>query len=333
MAKASIIGARGYLGRELVRLLLNHPNVDTVVPASRSVVGQSVGAALPALGHRTDVLFVDPDDPEVLDSDVVFFATPGGEAARLAPRHQQAGALCIDLSRDHRLQALQGGSPWTYGWADVHPVPRGAKNVANPGCYPTASILALAPALQNGLVGPGPVIVDGKSGVSGAGVNPAPHLHYPEMNESVTAYKVLGHDHTAEIRGAAANLAGSDHPIRFTPHLVPQTRGLLATVYAPAADGVTAETLRTAYDSTYAGSAFVRFAAEANTGNVRAGNFADVAVDLDPETNLIVARGAIDNLLKGGSGTAVQNMNTALGWDAGLGLDAGRPTPVMEATA
>lgn len=333
MAKASIIGARGYLGRELVRLLLSHPNVDTVVPASTSVAGRSVGEVLPTLAHRRDVSFVATDHPDVLDSDVVFFATPGGEAARLTERHAEAGALCIDLSRDHRLQALRGEAPWTYGWADVHPVPAGATHVANPGCYPTASVLAIAPALQAGLVGDGPLIVDGKSGVSGAGVNPQPHLHYPEMNESVTAYKVLGHDHTHEIRAAAAGLSGTDRPVRFTPHLVPMTRGLQATVYVPAADGLTAGALRDAYEAFYADSAFVRLAAEANTGNVRDGNFADVAVDLDPETGLIVARGAIDNLLKGGSGTAVQNMNTALGWAPGLGLGAPGRVATLEVDA
>ncbi len=334
MAKASIVGARGYLGRELVRLLLNHPRIESVVPASRSVAGQSVGAVLPALGHRTDVAFVDPDDAAVTDADVVFLATPGGEAARLAPALTEAGCTVVDLSRDHRLQALAGEAPWTYGWADVAPVPAGSTHVANPGCYPTAAVLALAPALQAGLVAAGPLIIDGKSGVSGAGVAPQPHLHYPEMNESVTAYKVLGHDHTHEIRAAATNLSGQDRPVRFTPHLVPQTRGLLATVYAPAADGVTAEDLEATYARAYAGSAFVRLAGEANTGHVRGGNFADVAVDLDPETGLLVARCAIDNLVKGGSGTAVQNMNTALGWDARLGLDAGpAPAAVVEVAA
>ena len=333
MAKASIIGARGYLGRELLRLLLSHPNIDAVVPASTSVAGRTVGEVLPTLAHRRDVRFVGTDHPDVLDSDVVFFATPGGEAARLVGRHAAAGALCIDLSRDHRLQALRGEAPWTYGWADVQPVRRGATHVANPGCYPTASVLAVAPALQAGLVGPGPLIVDGKSGVSGAGVEPRPDLHYPEMNESVRAYKVLGHDHTHEIRAAAAGLSGTDRPVRFTPHLVPQTRGLLATVYAPAAGGLTTDALRAAYESFYADSPFVRFAAEANTGNVRDGNYADVAVDLDPETNLIVARGAIDNLLKGGSGTAVQNMNTALGWAPGLGLGAPAPPSMVEVDA
>ena len=320
MAKASIIGARGYLGRELIRILLDHPNVDMVVPASRSNAGTLVGNEIPSLGHVRTLEFVDTDHPDVLDSDVVFLATPAGEAAGFAARHSETGATIIDLSRDHRLQALRGEAPWSYGWADIAPVARGATHIANPGCYPTATMLAIAPALKAGMVGPGNLIVDGKSAVSGAGVNPQPHLHYPEMNESVTAYKVLGHDHTHEIRAASKQMGATDHPVRFTPHLVPQTRGLLATAYLPAAAGIDADKLRETYEAAYAQSAFVRVSSEANTGHVRGSNHAVVAVDYDPETNLIVARGAIDNLLKGGSGTAVQNMNTALGWSPGLGL-------------
>ncbi len=323
MAKASIIGARGYLGRELIRILLDHPNVDTIVPASRSNAGTLVGDEIPSLGHVRTLKFVDHDHQDVLDSDIVFLATPAGEAAAFAARHREAGATVVDLSRDHRLQALRGEAPWTYGWADIAPVAKGATHIANPGCYPTASMLALAPALKAGLVGPGAIIVDGKSGVSGAGVNPQPHLHYPEMNESVTAYKVLGHDHTHEIRAASTKIAGTDRPVRFTPHLVPQTRGLLATVYAPATSGTTAERLKETYASAYADSAFVRMAGEANTGHVRGSNHAVVAVDHDPETGLIIARGAIDNLLKGGSGIAVQNMNSAKGWKSNLGLGGG----------
>lgn len=318
MVDVSVIGARGYLGRELVRILLQHPEVDAVVPVSSSAAGQPLGDHVRSL-RRSGLTFTTADDSKALDADVAMLATPGGVAAKAAAAHLEHGAKAvIDLSRDHRAEALTGGE-WTYGLADVWPVEQGTSKIANPGCYPTASLLAIGPALQAGLVAPGPIIVDGKSGVSGAGVSPQPHLHYPEMNESVSAYKVLGHDHTAEIAGACDRMDGSKHAVRFTPHLVPQTRGLLATVYAPATD-VDPDGLKAAYEKAYADSRFVSFVDEASTGHVRGGNTAEVAVDVDPDTGLIVARGAIDNLLKGGSGTAVQNMNDTLGLPTAMGL-------------
>ncbi len=317
MVKTTVIGARGYLGRELVRLLAGHPDVDSVHVTSTSQVGSSYGESVPSLAH-VDLTFEAPDASAPLEADVLFLATPGGEAAAWTKTYEEAGVKhVIDLSRDHRHHGIDESDGWVYGLADVAPVQKGAKRIANPGCYPTASLLALAPALQGGFIGEGPIIVDGKSGVSGAGVGIRGDLHYPEMNESVRAYKVLGHDHTAEIAGMATRLSGSARKVRFTPHLVPQTRGLLSTVYAPLAktDG-----LEEAYHAAYADSPFVSFVSEANTGHIKGSNLAQVAVTADPDTGLMVARGAIDNLCKGGSGTAIQNMNDALGLPSHLGL-------------
>ncbi|HEX2065669.1 MAG TPA: N-acetyl-gamma-glutamyl-phosphate reductase [Candidatus Thermoplasmatota archaeon] len=327
MVDVAVVGARGYLGRELVRWLLHHPKVGAIAPVTSGEPGRPYGESVPAFRHRTDLVLAGPGAAQ--DADVVFLATDAEEAARhaalLAEDH-----LVVDLSRAHRAQALEGRAGWAYGLSEFLPVPRGARRIANPGCYPTATLLAAAPALKSGLATPGPLISDGKSGVSGAGATPRDDLHYPEAHDAVRAYKVLQHDHLGEIRGAAARIEGNaqaaQRPVRFTPHLVPMNRGLLATVYLPVAPGAEAA-LKAAYAQAYADSPFVRTVAEPDTAHVRGSNYADVAVDVDAASGLMVARCAIDNLVKGGSGAAIQNMNLALGWNPALGLDrvAGGP--------
>lgn len=319
MVETAILGARGYLGRELVRILLSHPHVDALRLVTSGEAGKPYGEAVPAFRHRADLKLVGPEAAQ--GADVVFLATDAEEARKHLPSLGR-DQLVIDLSRAHRAEALAGGSPWVYGMSELFPVPKGAKRIANPGCYPTATMLAAAPALRAGLAAPGVLISDGKSGVSGAGATPRGDLHYPEANEAVRAYKVLGHDHLGEIRAAAALLEGkaaAPRPVRFTPHLVPQNRGLLATVYLPTT-ATDAAAVKEAYKAAYRDAPFVRVVAEPDTGHVRGSNFADVAVDLDADSGLLVARGAIDNLVKGGSGTAVQNMNLSLGLPATTGL-------------
>lgn len=329
MTEACVIGARGYLGRETVRILCGHPDIETIRPVSRSETGKPFGAAVPAFRHRDDLRFAPAEAAH--DADVVFLATPGGKAKEYVA-DAPAGQRVIDLSRDHRLQAMtdRADGGWHYGLADLHPADAETRRIANPGCYPTASLLAAAPALQQGLVGDGPIIADGKSGASGAGVSPSQAMHYPEANEAVRAYKVDGHDHQEEIEQAAADLDGAQdparsrprRPVRFTPHLVPQTRGLLSTVYLPAHPDATSDQLQEAYEETYAEAPFVHMVEEPDTGHVRGSNHAEVAVHLDSHAGLLVARCAIDNLQKGGSGTAVQNMNDALGFPTTRGLEA-----------
>lgn len=332
MIHVAVIGARGYLGRECIRILLNHPHVAELTPVSSSEAGKPYGDLV--TGFRGQPLvFAASQDPKVAAADVLFLATDAEEAKKAvaAARPEQ---LIIDLSRAHRHDALSGilaggaKSAWSYGQPDLLPVTKGAKRIANPGCYPTATMLAAAPALQAGLAGDGVLISDGKSGVSGAGATPRSDLHFPEANESVRAYKVLGHDHLGEIKLAAAAVEGAlrakaghtARAVRFTPHLVPQNRGLLATVYLPLKAGVSAEQVKAAYAAHYAKTPLVHLVAEADTANVRGSNRAEVAVDVDVEAGLIVARCAIDNLVKGGSGNAVQNMNAALGYEPLLGL-------------
>lgn len=330
MVNVAVIGARGYLGRECIRILLNHPKVQSITPVSSSEAGKPYGELVPGFRGR-DLTFVPASDPKVAAADVLFLATDAEEAKK-AVANAKPGQLVIDLSRAHRHAAFQAGSAWAYGQPELLPVKKGHKRVANPGCYPTATMLAAAPALKAGLTAPGVLIADGISGVSGAGATPRADLHFPEANESVRAYKVLGHDHLGEIRLVAGAIEGTlphglkdgekngMRPVRFTPHLVPQNRGLLATVYLPLKAGVTADQVKAAYAAHYKGSAFVHVVPEADTGSVRGSNRAEVAVDVDTDSGLIVARCAIDNLVKGGSGNAVQNMNMALGLEPTLGL-------------
>ncbi|HJQ93993.1 MAG TPA: N-acetyl-gamma-glutamyl-phosphate reductase [Candidatus Thermoplasmatota archaeon] len=320
MVNVVVIGARGYLGRECIRILLNHPKVQSVTPVSGSGAGKPYGDLVPGFRGR-DLTFVAASDAKVTAADVLFLATDA-EEARKAVAAARPDQLVIDLSRAHRHAAFEKGTAWTYGQPELLPVPKGHKRVANPGCYPTATMLAAAPALKGKLAADGVLISDGISGVSGAGATPRGDLHFPEANESVRAYKVLGHDHLGEIRDVAQAVekGGNARAVRFTPHLVPQNRGLLATVYLPLRPGVTAEQVKAAYAAAYADTPFVHLVAEADTGAVRGSNRAEVAVDVDLEAGLIVARCAIDNLVKGGSGNAVQNMNAALGFEPSLGL-------------
>ncbi|MFA5944409.1 MAG: N-acetyl-gamma-glutamyl-phosphate reductase [Candidatus Thermoplasmatota archaeon] len=326
MVNVAVIGARGYLGRECIRILLNHPKVQSITPVSGSEAGKPYGDLVPGFRGR-DLSFVAASDPKVGAADVLFLATDA-EEARKAVAAARPDQLVIDLSRAHRHEAFTRGSVWSYGQPEILPVTKGVKRIANPGCYPTATMLAASPALKGKLVADGVLISDGKSGVSGAGATPRGDLHFPEANEAVRAYKVLGHDHLGEIRDAAGAVeaqagthkAGGPRPVRFTPHLVPLNRGLLATVYLPLKAGVTAEQVKAAYAAAYAKTPFIHLVAEADTGSVRGSNRAEVAVDVDVEAGLIVARCAIDNLVKGGSGNAVQNMNVALGFEPTLGL-------------
>ncbi|HUR61263.1 MAG TPA: N-acetyl-gamma-glutamyl-phosphate reductase [Candidatus Thermoplasmatota archaeon] len=328
MVDVAVIGARGYLGRELLRWLLLHPKVASIAPITSGETGRPYGDSVPAFRHRTDLTMKGPEAAR--DADVVFLATDGEDARHHVAALQDA-PLIVDLSRAHRAQALEGRDGWVYGLSEFLPVAKGTRRIANPGCYPTATLIAAGPALKAGLATAGPLISDGKSGVSGAGATPRPDLHYAEAHDAVRAYKVLGHDHLGEIRGAAARIEGKAaaspqaRPVRFTPHLVPMNRGLLATVYLPVSAG--SEEVKAAYAKQYAATPFVRAVTEPDTSHVRGSNFADVAVDVDPASGLLVARCAIDNLVKGGSGAAIQNMNLALGHAPTLGLDrvAGGP--------
>ena len=324
--RVAVAGATGYTGQELLRLLSRHPGV-TITAATSS--GATAARKLPALGH----LFkgeITPLDPASLaqDADVVFLALPDKAAAELAPALVDAGVRVIDLSGAFRLRDDAQRARW---YPETHALPRGlaygltelerpsveaAQMVANPGCYPTAALLALRPLVSAGLLVSGAdIVVDAKSGVSGAGKTPSERTHFSEVHGSVAAYGVFGHRHGAEIE------QGVGGQVNFVPHLVPLDRGILSTIYARVAPGTSEDSLASVYERTYAREPFIRLVGSAlpEIKHVTHTNFCDIGWRVDPSGRAVVVS-VIDNLLKGASGQAVQNMNVMLGLDQTTGL-------------
>ncbi len=332
MTTVGIINVTGYAGLELARILLRHPAVRLVSVTGRSQAGQRLDHVFPFLD--TDLVIADALEPV----DLAFSAMPHKASAEVVAPLVQAGVPVIDLSADFRLRDVAVYEEWyqvahpapgllpraVYGLPELHrDAIRNADVVASPGCYPTAAILAMAPAVRHGLVGPGGIIVDAKSGVSGAGRGLALNVHYSEINENLHAYALGGHRHHPEISGELSHLRGQDLPVTFVPHLVPMTRGILATCYATLAPGVTAAQVQEAYATDYGAEPFVRITGQAPETKWTAGtNLAMVQPVVDQRTGRLIAMGAIDNLVKGAAGQAVQAMNLRLGLDETTGLTA-----------
>ncbi len=331
--RVAIVGVTGYAGGELARILLRHPEVDLVAAVSRSHHGEPLRDVQPHLHGAPAALLVGGD---VGDADVVITALPAGEAARQAPAWLAEGRALIDVGSDFRLHDPAAYERW-YGF--THPSPDllaeavyglteyargnlpGARIVANPGCYPTASLLALAPAVRAGLIGDD-IIVDAKSGVSGAGHNVDEAYLYGTMDGSVRAYGVPRHRHTPEIAQELASIGGGSPRLTFTPHLIPMTRGLLATCYAPLRDGVTARQVAEAYESAYAAEPFVRVTRSfPQTKAALGSNWCLVHAVVDEANGRLVALAALDNLVKGAAGSAVQNLNAMRGYPETCGLE------------
>ncbi|HEV2249738.1 MAG TPA: N-acetyl-gamma-glutamyl-phosphate reductase [Candidatus Limnocylindria bacterium] len=332
--RVAIVGATGYAGGELARLLLRHPGARIVAAVARGHQGEPLRAALPHLHDAPESLRIGSD---VADAEVVFTALPAGEAAKLAPQWLAAGRRIVDIGSDFRLKDPAAYVQW-YGY--THPAPEllaesvygltelaraalpTARVVANPGCYPTASILALAPAAAAKLIGPD-IVVDAKSGVSGAGHVVDDAYLYGTVDESVRAYGVPTHRHQPEIAQELAGLAGTSPKLTFAPHLIPMTRGLIATCYAPLRDGVTAAQVREAYLSRYADEAFVRVTPSFPPTKATLGsNWCLVHAVVDEDNRRLVAIGVLDNLVKGAAGQAVQNFNVMCGFPETQGLEA-----------
>jgi len=328
--RVAVAGATGYAGQELLRLLARHPAVS-IVAATKSGKSEtaSIERSLPALAHLWNGA-ITPLDVEALktEADVVFLALPDTAAAELAPALVDAGVRVVDLSGAFRLRDAAARTKW---YPETHRMPAGvayglterergavarAQFVSNPGCYPTATLLALAPLVEAGLLLPqSDVIVDAKSGVSGAGKTPSERTHFSECHGSLSAYGVFGHRHGAEIE------QGVGRQVTFTPHLVPLDRGILSTIYVRVAPGTTDEQLADVYGRAYAGATFVRLTGSALPAikQVAHTNFCDIGWRVDPSGRAILVS-VIDNLLKGASGQAVQNMNVMLGVDERVGL-------------
>ena len=324
-----------------MRWLTHHPGVDVVHVTAFREQGRPLADVFPNLRGFGDHTLNGAGWREMArDSDVVFLALPHGAAIEAVPALLEAGARVIDLGADFRLKdpavyarwyGSDHGAPGFLGEA-VYGLPeinrealRGARLVANPGCYPTAAALALLPLLASGRVR-GPVIVDAKSGVSGAGRNPSAATHFSEVNENVKPYSLGRHRHGPEMEQTFAE-AGTPISVYFAPHLAPMTRGILATCYATLSDALAEEELLGIYRDAYRGEPFVRVLGEAlpQTKATLGSNFCDVAVRVDPERGLAVAVSAIDNLVKGAAGQAIQNMNLMFGlpetdglWAAGM---------------
>jgi N-acetyl-gamma-glutamyl-phosphate reductase len=324
--RVAVAGATGYTGQELLRILSRHPNV-TITAATSS--GATAARKLPALGH----LFkgeITPLDPASLaqDVDVVFLALPDKAAAELAPMLVDAGVRVIDLSGAFRLRDDAQRARWypetqalprglAYGLTELErPSVEAAQMVANPGCYPTAALLALRPLVSAGiLVSGADIVVDAKSGVSGAGKTPSERTHFSEVHGSVAAYGVFGHRHGAEIE------QGVGGQVNFVPHLMPLDRGILSTIYVRLAPGTTEDSVASVYERTYAGEPFIRLMGSAlpEIKHVAHTNFCDIGWRVDPSGRAVLVS-VIDNLLKGASGQAVQNMNVMMGLDETSGL-------------
>ena len=326
VTRVAVAGATGYTGQELLRILARHPHVSIVAATSS---GSSASRTLPAL-NRIWTGTITPLDPDLImrEADVVFLALPDTAAAELAPKFADAGVKVIDLSGALRLRGDALRAKW---YPETHSLPDGlayglteyardevrqARVVANPGCYPTAALLALKPLADAGLLLPGAdVIVDAKSGVSGAGKTPSERTHFAEVHGSFSAYGVLNHRHGAESEQGL----GSD--ITFTPHLLPIDRGILETIYVRVAPGTTDEAIADVYSARYANDTFVRVTGSAlpEIKHVAHTNFCDIGWRVNASGRVVIVS-AIDNLVKGASGQAVQNMNVMLGVPETAGL-------------
>lgn len=336
--KVGIVGATGYAGAELVRLITTHPQAEVVAISSVSFLGQKLSDVYPSYKYLNDMVCEEQSDV-VEKSDVVFAALPHGLSQELGAECIKKGKAFIDLGADFRLESEDEYEQWYQGKfldKDLHKeavygLPeffrdkiKGKKLVANPGCYTTCSPLAIAPVIVNKLVETKGIICDCKSGVTGAGRKPTQGNHFPELNEGFHAYKVASHRHTPEIEQTLSKLSGEDVTITFVPHLLPVNRGILATVYADVKEGVTYEQIRNAYAEYYKDEYFVRLLDEgkcADIHNVRYSNFCDISIHFDKRANKLIACGAIDNMVKGAAGQAIQNMNIIFGLDEKTGLE------------
>mgnify|MGYP000851474696 FL=1 len=337
--KVSIIGASGYAGEELIRLLHGHPHAEIVHLTSERHTGEKISKLYPHLTHIYDNILDSMEDVRRIaeDSDVLFIALPHGHAMKLVKAIAGLPVHIIDLGADYRFADTSVYESWyhvphtdpeaerVYGLAELYrDAIRGAHLIGNAGCYTTASILALTPLVQKHLVQMDSILVDAVSGVSGAGRTPKESTHFPEFYDSFTAYGAVSHRHTPEIEQALSEQAGEPVTINFTPHLAPIARGILATCYARLADGVTEEDVDAAFAAQYADEFFIRLlgrGAYPSTKYVRGTNYCDIAWHIDPRTHRVIVFSAIDNLVKGAAGQAIHNMNIALGLDERTGLD------------
>jgi N-acetyl-gamma-glutamyl-phosphate reductase len=344
MIRVVVTGASGYMGAELLRLLLIHPKVQVAGVTSERLAGERLDTCFPHFRGLTALTFQGLSPERVAENaDVVFLALPHMESQRLVPMLRRRGRKVIDLSADYRLTDASAYAVWykaphtdpaglaeaVYGLPELHrKAIGGAGLVASAGCYPVGAVLAVAPLLKLGLGRPEGIVIDAKSGVTGAGAQGRkvdPMYLYTEANENLQAYAVATHRHTPEIEQELSVLVGQPVTVAFTPHLIPLNRGLFTTASVPLAKAATTRELLACYSEFYAGEPFVRVLPEGVLPTTRAvvgSNFCDVAVVADPRTHRAVCLSAIDNLGKGGAANGVQNLDLMFGWDERTGLEA-----------
>lgn len=338
--RVGIIGASGYGGIQLVRLLLEHPQVELTYLAGHSSAGKPYTDLYPHLTHRVNLMVEPIDLTAIADRcDVVFLGLPNGLACDMGPELLAKGCKVLDLSADYRFRNLQTYTEWykkdrqdqainsqaVYGLPELYrEAIKEAQLIGCPGCYPTASLLALSPLLKQGLIVPETTIIDAKSGTSGGGREAKVNMLLAEAEGSLGAYGVAKHRHTPEIEQIASDLAGTDLQVQFTPHLIPMVRGILATVYATLRDpGLVRDDLITIYSAFYRASPFVKILPHGvypQTKWAWGTNLCYIGIEVDPRTSRVIVLSAIDNLVKGQAGQAVQCLNLMMGWEESLGL-------------
>lgn len=335
MIEVGIVGGSGYGAIELVRLLQHHPLTNIKYVFSHSKEGQLVGETFPHLSQLQ--LKFSALNPSTVSCDIIFFATPSNVSKHLIPDLLDKGIKVIDLSGDFRIKDKNTYKAYyheypaedkylkqaVYGlceWMDEHQAPT---LIANPGCFPTATLLALAPLVKNHLIDTKNIIVDAKTGVSGAGRSTHLYTHFPELNENFKAYGVGKHKHLPEMNQFLSNISNQEINIRFTPHLVPMNRGILSTCYVTFKDKVTEAAIHELYQTHYANKPFVRIRESSNypsTKEVQGSNYCDIGIYVDEASQTGIIISVIDNLVKGASGQAIQNMNRLFGLEEQTGL-------------
>lgn len=346
MIKVSILGGSGYTGIELLRILSVHPEVKITAVTSRQYKGESIAKVFPSLDGFIEGIFIDPSNPKAIkDTDIIFSCLPHSASMEFIPSIINADKRVIDLSADFRLRDNSVYKKWygeehtakgllkkaVYGLPEIYRSKiKGAQLVANPGCYPTSAILGLLPLIKNKLIHNDTIIIDSKSGVSGAGREAKLETSFVEVNEGFKAYKIGEHRHTPEIEQCLSQIAGKDIRVSFSPHLLPVNRGILSTIYAslkgsrrvPSGRGQGSRILE-AYKKFYNSEPFVRIMNEGalpNISQVKGSNFCDIGIKVDERTCRVIIVSVIDNLVKGASGQAVQNMNIMCGLKEETGL-------------
>jgi len=335
-----IVGASGYGGVQLVRLLMDHPEVELVYLGGENSIGRSLGDLYPHLAHTAN-LPIEAVEPEIIAQrcEVVFLSLPDGLACKIAPTLLEKGCKVLDLSADYRFSDLATYTNWygiersdrstavtaVYGLPELYRDRIAeAQLIGCPGCYPTASLLALSPLLKQGLIVPETAIIDAKSGTSGSGRQAKTNLLLAEADNSIAAYNIGRHRDTPEIEQICSDLAGHELTIQFTPHLVPMVRGILATVYATMRDpGLVRDDLITIFSAFYRNSPWIKVCGSGvypQTKWANGSNLCYIGVEVDPRTGRVIVVSAIDNLIKGQAGQAIQCLNLMMDWDETLGL-------------